>query len=77
MSIWAALTYFVFFPNPHLSANQAVFWFMMQVGMILGFFTLYPINVLLVKKGWKERMPQHKNEMKDKMLHQMHEQKAA
>jgi hypothetical protein len=33
-----------------------VFWFMMQVGMILGFFTSYPANWWLVRKGIKHGM---------------------
>jgi len=39
MSVWAALVFFVVFPGPHLKVNEAVFWFMMQIGMIVGFFT--------------------------------------
>jgi hypothetical protein len=53
---WMALTYYVLFPQPHLHPAEAPFWFMMQVGMILGFFTSYPINHLLLKIGWKEKM---------------------
>ncbi|MGE5205235.1 MAG: DUF4396 domain-containing protein [Chlamydiota bacterium] len=70
MSIWAALTYFVFFTNPHLKVNEAVFWFMMQIGMMLGFACSYPVNILLVKHGWKERMPQTKTEAKLKLASQ-------
>ncbi len=51
-----ALTYFVFFPNPHLEPNQALYWFMMQIGMIIGFFTSYPMNRLLIRWGTKEAM---------------------
>lgn len=58
MSVWAALVYFVLFPGPHLRVNEAVFWFMMQIGMIVGFMFSYPANVFLVKSGWKEKMPQ-------------------
>ena len=29
---------------------------MMQIGMVLGYFTSYPMNRLLIKKGWKEAM---------------------
>lgn len=67
MSAWAVLSYFVFFPNPHLKVNEAAFWFMMQVGMIVGFFVSYPINIILIKRGWKEKMPQYKVEMKSTM----------
>lgn len=53
---WMALTFFVFFPDPHLKPTQAGYWFMMQIGMVFGFFTSYPVNRWLVKKGWKEAM---------------------
>ena len=56
MYAWMALTFFVFFPNPHLHPNQVVFWLMMQIGMIVGFLTSYPANVLLLRWGWKEKM---------------------
>jgi hypothetical protein len=56
MYAWMALVFFVLFPNPHLHPNQAVFWFMMQIGMIIGFLTSYPANVLLLRWGWKEKM---------------------
>jgi hypothetical protein len=56
---WMALTYYVFFPSPHLRVNEAVFWFMMQIGMMAGFVTSYPANVFLLRQGWKERMPQY------------------
>ena len=74
---WMALTYYVFFPSPHLKPTEAVFWFMMQVGMILGFFTSYPVNIFLVKSGWKEKMPQYKHEMKTKMREEQSEQQQA
>jgi hypothetical protein len=53
---WMAIAYFLLFPHPHLHPNEAVHWFMMQVGMALGFVTSYPANVFLLKKGWKEKM---------------------
>jgi hypothetical protein len=53
---WMALTFFVFFPHQHLRPTQAGYWFMMQIGMILGFFTSYPMNRWLIKSGWKEAM---------------------
>jgi hypothetical protein len=53
---WMAIVYFVFFRQPHLHPNQATYWFMMQIGMICGFITSYPMNRLLLCLGWKERM---------------------
>lgn len=53
---WMAIVYFVFFRRPHLHPNEATYWFMMQIGMICGFATSYPMNRLLLRVGWKERM---------------------
>jgi len=53
---WMALTFFVFFPDSPLRPTQPAYWLMMQIGMILGFFTSYPTNRWLIKAGWKEAM---------------------
>jgi len=53
---WMALTYFVFFPSPHLKPTSATYWFIMQIGMIIGYFTSYPMNHYLVRWGLKEAM---------------------
>lgn len=58
MFAWMAITYFLLFPSPHLKTGMAVFWFMMQIAMIVGFFTALPANAWLIRKGWKEKMPQ-------------------
>jgi len=55
---WMAIVYFLFFPSTHLDPGMAVFWFMMQIAMIAGFFTSLPANAWLIRKGWKEKMPQ-------------------
>lgn len=52
---WMAVSYFVLF-HPRLMPNQPAFWFMMQIGMILGFITSYPANWLLIRLGIKEAM---------------------
>ena len=52
---WMALPPLVFFGHP-LPTTDPVFWFMMQIGMILGFLTSYPVNWWLVKRGIKEPM---------------------
>jgi Domain of unknown function (DUF4396) len=52
---WMALSYFILF-RPHLMPHEPTFWFMMQVGMILGFMTSYPANWLLIRSGVKEVM---------------------
>ncbi|HSC51183.1 MAG TPA: DUF4396 domain-containing protein [Gaiellaceae bacterium] len=42
--------------QPPLPIDSPAHWWMMQVGMILGFFTAYPVNRWLIKMGWKEKM---------------------
>jgi len=53
---WMAITYLLFFPHPHLPVPVATFWFFMQVGMVIEFFTAMPVNGLLLKYGVKEKM---------------------
>ncbi|MEO1059320.1 MAG: DUF4396 domain-containing protein [Actinomycetota bacterium] len=53
---WMGLMFFVFFTDPHLEANSAVFWFLMQIGMAIGLATSYPMNRLLIARGVKEVM---------------------
>jgi hypothetical protein len=53
---WMALVYFVLFPAPHLTPASPVYWFLMQVGMIAGFFTAWPVNSWLIRAGIKEAM---------------------
>lgn len=42
--------------NPPLPHDSAAYWMMMQLSMILGFFTALPVNSWLIRKGWKEQM---------------------
>jgi hypothetical protein len=54
---WMALMAFVFFPAPdQLMPNSAAFWFLMQIGMMIGFATSWPANVWLVNRGIKVPM---------------------
>ncbi len=54
---WMALMSFVFFPAPsHLHPDSAAYWLLMQVGMLLGFATAYPVNLWLIRRGIKEAM---------------------
>lgn len=39
-----------------LEVNTAEFWFMMQIAMLCGFATSYPVNWWLISKGIKEKM---------------------
>lgn len=50
----AIATFLIF--HHELTANQPVFWFVMQIAMICGFITSYPVNWWLLKKNIKEVM---------------------
>jgi len=52
---WMAIANFLIFHH-RLDASTPVYWFMMQIGMLCGLVTAYPINWLLIKKGVKEAM---------------------
>jgi hypothetical protein len=52
---WMALVLFVMF-DPGPSKTSPVFWFMMQLAMMAGFLTSYPVNWWLIRRGIKERM---------------------
>lgn len=52
---WMAVMQFGFFTTPP-KPDTPVFWFMMQIGMIIGFATAYPMNWVLVKTGIKDAM---------------------
>jgi hypothetical protein len=52
---YMALYHLVFW-KPPLSVASPTYWFMMQIGMIAGFFTAWPVNAWLIRKGWKEKM---------------------
>jgi Domain of unknown function (DUF4396) len=54
---WMAVMAFVLFPAPHhLMPSSAAYWLLMQAGMIIGYFTSWPANVWLVKRGIKVPM---------------------
>ena len=53
---WMALVHFLLFPAPHLDPFDPRYWLMMQVGMICGFATSYPMNWWLIRAGLKEAM---------------------
>lgn len=56
MYAWMALAYFGLFSEPHLTPFDPRYWFMMQIGMICGFATSYPMNSWLIRSGLKEAM---------------------
>jgi Domain of unknown function (DUF4396) len=54
---WMAVMAFVLFPAPnHLMPSSAAYWLLMQIGMIIGYFTSWPANVWLVNRGIKVPM---------------------
>ncbi|HEY1802842.1 MAG TPA: DUF4396 domain-containing protein [Terracidiphilus sp.] len=56
MYAWMALVFFRFFPAPHLTPFDPRYWLMMQIAMLCGFLTSFPMNRLLIGIGLKERM---------------------
>jgi hypothetical protein len=42
--------------RPRLEPSSPVYWFSMQIAMIVGFLTALPANSWLLHKGWKEAM---------------------
>lgn len=52
---WAAIATFAIF-GQELDKTGPVFWFMMQIAMLAGFCTAYPVNAWLLKAGIKEPM---------------------
>ena len=57
---WMALAHFVLF-QPPLKVDTSTHWFMMQIGMIVGFLTAWPVNRWLVRRGTKEKMDHRKH----------------
>jgi hypothetical protein len=54
LSGWMAVMAFVLFPAPHhLTPASAAYWFLMQIGMVIGYATSWPANVWLVNRGIK------------------------
>jgi hypothetical protein len=52
---YMALFHLVFW-QPPLTVASPVYWFQMQIGMIVGYFTSWPVNAWLIKSGVKEKM---------------------
>jgi hypothetical protein len=53
---WMALMAFVFFPTNPLQPNDPMYWFLLQIGMVIGFGTAWPANAWLIRRGIKEAM---------------------
>lgn len=52
---WMAIVAFLIFGR-EIEKTNPVFWFMMQIAMLWGFLTSYPVNWWLLRVGLKERM---------------------
>lgn len=50
-----AIAIFLIFKR-RLEASEIMFWFVMQIAMMVSFITAYPVNWWLIKKGIKEKM---------------------
>lgn len=53
---WASLWLFGTVLGVRLNVASVEFWFMMQIAMLCGFVTSYPVNWWLIRSGIKERM---------------------
>ena len=52
---WVTISFFLIF-NRRLEATDSLFWFMMQIAMLLGLITAFPTNWRLIKRRIKEEM---------------------
>lgn len=55
MYLWMLIALALFLDGT-MHAASPVFWFMMQIAMLVGFATSYPANWLLVSRGIKHAM---------------------
>jgi len=53
---WMAISIFVLFDEQTMKLDHWSFWLMMQIPMLSGFFTIYPMNGWLICTGVKEAM---------------------
>lgn len=56
MYAFMALVYFRLFTHPHLEPFDPRYWLMMQIAMVCGFATSFPMNRFLIGTGLKEKM---------------------
>ncbi len=52
---WMGIATFLLFRH-EIEKTNPVFWFMMQIAMLVGFLTAYPVNWWLLRAGIKEKM---------------------
>lgn len=53
---WMAVMQLVLFPINDLPPVTLAYWFLMQIGFVIGFLTSYPAEWWLVQRGFKESM---------------------
>jgi len=53
MFIWMAGASRIY---PQLRPTNPSYWLMMQIAMLIGFATTYPVNWWLISRGTKEKM---------------------
>jgi hypothetical protein len=53
---WMAIYQLVLWPNGAIKVDSSDYWFQMQIGMMLGFFTTWPVNLWLIRHRVKEKM---------------------
>jgi hypothetical protein len=53
MFIWMAGASRIY---PQLRPTSPSYWLMMQIAMLIGFATTYPVNWWLISRGTKEKM---------------------
>jgi Domain of unknown function (DUF4396) len=49
--VWLILVHDLVFPAAVLRANNPVFWFILQIGLIIGFFAAWPASSWLIRRG--------------------------
>lgn len=64
---WMAIATFVLFGH-ELEKTSPLFWFMMQIAMLAGFLTAYPVNWWLIRAGVKEKMEAARPEFRGRDL---------
>ena len=52
---WMAIAVFVIFRH-EIPKTDPIFWYMMQIALLAGFLTSYPVNWWLLRAGIKEKM---------------------
>lgn len=53
---WMAFIQLIWLRPSGIHPDHAAYWFLMQLGMLLGFLTAYPVNWWLLRRGLKEAM---------------------